>query len=160
MRLEVFDPAMCCSTGVCGPSVDPALATFAADLDWLTSTGATVRRYNLGQEPGEFAGNEQVRTLLHEQGEAALPVVFTDGELRSAGRYPTRDEIVAWPTTRARMLSAKLLAPTPAPTGCCSPGDSSAEAPDTSAEASASGCCASPEPVTPGAAPTAARGCC
>jgi hypothetical protein len=33
--LCVFDPAMCCSTGVCGPSVDPELARFAADLDWL-----------------------------------------------------------------------------------------------------------------------------
>jgi arsenical resistance operon trans-acting repressor ArsD len=140
MKLEVFDPAMCCSTGVCGPSVDPALPTFAADLDWLTSTGATVRRYNLGQEPGEFAGNERVRALLQEQGEAALPVVFTDGELRSSGRYPTRDEIVAWSTTTAPAVSA--------------------EAAGTAAEVSASGCFASPEPVTLGAAPTPARGCC
>ncbi len=30
--IEVFDPAMCCSTGVCGPQVDPDLARFAADL--------------------------------------------------------------------------------------------------------------------------------
>jgi hypothetical protein len=31
MRLDVFDPAMCCSTGVCGPEVDPQLVQFAAD---------------------------------------------------------------------------------------------------------------------------------
>ncbi|MEX2621006.1 MAG: arsenic metallochaperone ArsD family protein, partial [Egibacteraceae bacterium] len=55
VTVEVFDPAMCCSTGVCGPSVDPALARFASDLDWLGEQGAQVRRYNLGQEPGAFA---------------------------------------------------------------------------------------------------------
>ena len=54
MRLEVFDPAMCCSTGVCGPSPNPALAPFAADLDWVAAQGVGVRRYNLGQEPGAF----------------------------------------------------------------------------------------------------------
>lgn len=124
IKLEVFDPAMCCSTGVCGPTVDPALATFAADLEWLTSTGATVRRYNLGQEPGEFAGNEQVRALLQESGEAALPVVLTDGELRSTGRYPTRDEIITWsdPAATACCGSPEPVTSGAAPVsgrGCC-----------------------------------------
>lgn len=92
--IEVFDPAMCCSTGVCGPSVDPALARFASDLDWLTDQGASVRRFNLGQEPGAFADNETVRALLHSEGEESLPVVLVDGEKRSSGRYPSRDELV------------------------------------------------------------------
>lgn len=109
MKLEVFDPAMCCSTGVCGPSVDPALAAFAADLGWVASTGAEVRRYNLGQEPGAFAGNEQVRTLLQDKGEDALPVVFVDGEFRSSGRYPTRDELAGWAPTVARTVSLDVI---------------------------------------------------
>ena len=50
--IEVFDPAMCCSTGVCVPSVDPALARFAADLDWLGGQGVSVERFNLAQQPG------------------------------------------------------------------------------------------------------------
>ena len=29
-HLQVFDPPMCCSTGVCGPQVDPELPRFAA----------------------------------------------------------------------------------------------------------------------------------
>ena len=33
--IRVFDPAMCCSTGICGPAIDPQLARFAADLSWL-----------------------------------------------------------------------------------------------------------------------------
>ncbi len=53
--VRVFDPPMCCSTGVCGPSVDPDLARFSADLDWLKKEGVRVERYNLSQEPGAFA---------------------------------------------------------------------------------------------------------
>jgi len=96
MALEVFDPAMCCSTGVCGSSVDPALASFASDLDWVASSGVTVRRYNLGQEPGVFAEREQVRTLLNDGGEAALPIVIAGGAVRSSGRYPSRNDLAEW----------------------------------------------------------------
>jgi hypothetical protein len=35
-KVEVFDPPMCCSSGVCGPNVDPTLARLAADLHWLS----------------------------------------------------------------------------------------------------------------------------
>jgi AhpD family alkylhydroperoxidase len=111
VQLEVFDPAMCCSTGVCGPSVEPALATFAADLDWLAAQGVSVRRYNLGQEPGAFAGEESVQALLHEQGEAALPAVLVDGAVQSTGRYPTRDELVSWASSPASQpVSPEMIA--------------------------------------------------
>lgn len=45
--VKVFDPAMCCSTGVCGPTVDPEFARFAADPDWLAGQGVAVERFNL-----------------------------------------------------------------------------------------------------------------
>jgi hypothetical protein len=94
--VEVFDPPMCCSTGVCGPAVDPALAAFAADLRWAGQNGAVVTRYNLAQEPGRFAGHDGVRGLLAEGGQDVLPVVVVDGEVRSSGRYPARAELAAW----------------------------------------------------------------
>jgi AhpD family alkylhydroperoxidase len=113
--VEVFDPPMCCSTGVCGPSVDPALATFAADLQWAGENGARVTRYNLAQEPGRFAGHDAVRALLAEGGEEVLPVVVVDGEVRSSGRYPARAELAAWalPAAAADVLdevTAELVA--------------------------------------------------
>lgn len=61
MNLEVFDPAVYCSTGVCGPSVDPDLARFAGDLQWLSSDGVHVTRYNLATEPQAFADSEPPR---------------------------------------------------------------------------------------------------
>ena len=63
-KVEVFDPPMCCSTGVCGPSVDPALARFAADLHWLANQRIAVERYNLAQQPQAFAANEVVKAAL------------------------------------------------------------------------------------------------
>ena len=94
--VEVFDPPMCCSTGVCGPSVDPALAAFAADLGWLSEQGVVVERHNLSQEPKAFADEDLVRELLAERGDEALPAVVVDGALRSSGRYPSRAELAAW----------------------------------------------------------------
>ena len=62
--LEVFDPPMCCSTGVCGPEPDDRLAQFSADLDWLKRRGIPVRRYNLSQEPAAFINQPEVARIL------------------------------------------------------------------------------------------------
>ena len=49
--IQVFDPALCCSTGVCGVDVDQGLVTFAADVEWAAQKGARVERFNLAQQP-------------------------------------------------------------------------------------------------------------
>lgn len=94
--VEIFDPAMCCSTGVCGTDVDPTLARFAADVDWLAARGVTVERATLAQEPGKFVANVSVRTALEALGTGALPAIVVDGTLRSTGVYPDRAQIAAW----------------------------------------------------------------
>lgn len=95
-RLAVYDPAMCCSTGTCGPEVDPVLVRFAADLKWLQEQGAEVERFNLSQSPAAFVENEQVQQALTERGESALPMVLAGGRVMSTGRYPERDELAIW----------------------------------------------------------------
>jgi AhpD family alkylhydroperoxidase len=94
--LEVFDPAMCCSTGVCGPAPDPVLPAFAADLDWVADQGVAVRRFNLSQEPGEFVQRPAVHQLLTRDGDDALPIVMLGDTVLSSGRYPSRDELAGW----------------------------------------------------------------
>lgn len=91
--LTVFDPAMCCSSGVCGPGIDPMLMRVSADLGWLDKQGVTVERVNLGQQPIRFVETPEVRALLDRDGEEALPVLLVDGEVVAAGRYPTRAEL-------------------------------------------------------------------
>jgi AhpD family alkylhydroperoxidase len=93
--VQVFEPPMCCSTGVCGPSVDPALARFAADLEWLKSQGVEVERYNLAQEPRKFAEVPPVKKSLATTGNKCLPLLLIDGQIVSEGSYPARDELAA-----------------------------------------------------------------
>ena len=92
-KVEVFDPAMCCSTGVCGPKVDPALARFAADLHWLANQKVAVERYNLAQQPQAFAASVVVKSALREHGNECLPLILLDGSIISKGCYPTREEL-------------------------------------------------------------------
>jgi arsenite methyltransferase len=87
-RLDVYDPALCCSSGVCGPEVDPALVQFAAHLQQVQEQGVEVRRFNLAQNPAAFVENEQVRQALTNNGESALPLLLVDGRELARGRYP------------------------------------------------------------------------
>ena len=89
--IHVFDPPMCCSTGVCGPVVDPQLTRFAGALDWLAEQGVTVVRFNLAQQPQAFVNHDLVRAALEQDGEASLPLVLADGRIVSRGVYPSRD---------------------------------------------------------------------
>ena len=93
MRLEVFDPPLCCPTGVCGPSVDPELVRFSADLAWLSEQGIGVERFNLAQQPQAFAANPRVAALLGEAGVAALPLVLCAGEVITTGSDPSREAL-------------------------------------------------------------------
>ena len=109
--VEVFDPAMCCSTGVCGTDVDPKLSRFAGDLAWLAARGVQVERATLSAEPAKFVASDIVSQLLITQGADALPAVVVDGVLRASGRYPTRWEMAAWAQS-----PAAARAPAPATT--------------------------------------------
>ncbi len=94
--IQVFDPAMCCSTGVCGPSIDPALVRFAADLEWLSEQGVSVERFNLSQQPQAFVSQPLVTQVIELQGESALPTVMAGGAITSTGVYPSRAQLAAW----------------------------------------------------------------
>lgn len=94
--IQIYDPPMCCSTGVCGPDIDPVLPRIAGWLQQLREQGTRVERYNLAQEPLAFIQNADVKYLLDTGGTEALPAVFVDGVLRLKGRYPDAAECSAW----------------------------------------------------------------
>jgi AhpD family alkylhydroperoxidase len=93
--IQVYDPPMCCSTGVCGPSVDEKLVRFAADLDWAKGQGFMVERYNLSQQPNEFVNNSLVKDTLKKEGNDCLPLILVDGAIVRNGSYPSRTELAA-----------------------------------------------------------------
>lgn len=94
--LTVYDPAMCCSTGVCGPDVDDKLVDFTNDVKWLKSQGVAVQRHNLGQEPEAFKSNSEVISRLQAEGSDILPILTINGSIVSEGGYPNRDQLIDW----------------------------------------------------------------
>ena len=117
----IYDPAMCCATGACGPAPDPALLVIARDLRWLQSHGATVRRHGLSQEPAEFVKEPKVTGLMQAFGDAALPATLVNGDVVVYGRYPSRDEIV---TALGATPDASVAARSGSEGACCTPGSS------------------------------------
>ncbi|MEX0791818.1 MAG: arsenite efflux transporter metallochaperone ArsD [Pirellulaceae bacterium] len=113
--IHVYDKPQCCSTGVCGPDVDPVLVTFAADLQWLASQGHQVERFNLAQQANAFLRNREVEQLVTVQGTRVLPIVMVDDQPVSQGRYPSREELNQWTSGKP------ALAPLPVMGGgdCC-----------------------------------------
>lgn len=91
--LQVYDPPMCCSTGLCGTEIDPTLVRFAALLKQLSQKGVHVERFNLGQQPMAFVQNPTVKSLLDSEGVAVLPLLIVDDEVRLKGRYLSGEEL-------------------------------------------------------------------
>lgn len=116
--IQVFDPALCCSSGVCGVEVDQALVTFSADVDWAMKNGAQIERFNLAQQPMAFAGNDLVKGFLERAGQESLPLTLVDGQVALAGRYPSRADLVRWSGVAAPVAVEPNVAPNAAG-GCC-----------------------------------------
>lgn len=115
-KIQVFDSALCCNTGVCGVEIDQQLVDFAADVDWLKQQGGQIERFNLAQQPMAFAANPVVKAFLERSGQEGLPLILVDGEVALAGRYPQRAELARW-------ASISLpAAETGAASDCCSGG--------------------------------------
>lgn len=125
--IQVFDPALCCSTGVCGVDVDQALVSFSADVEWAQQQGVRIERFNLARQPMAFADNATVKGVLERAGQEALPLTLIDGELALAGRYPSRADLARWagialPAVETRDLAACRAPARPVPavqSTCC-----------------------------------------
>lgn len=115
LKLEVFDPPMCCATGICGNNVDPKLITFASDLEWLKKQGIDVVRYGLSFEPNEFVKNEAVKNTIQKEGNDCLPIIVTNGEIAYKGTYPSRKQLanecnITWKDEFAKEETPKVEA--------------------------------------------------
>lgn len=129
--IRVYEPALCCNTGVCGDDVDQALVTFTADLAHLTEAGADISRHNLANDPMAFANDETVRSFLQVAGSEGLPLTTVDGVTVLTGSYPSREQLLRFagiegsvtPPAGAGLLQMVAEATDDAgscgPSGCC-----------------------------------------
>jgi hypothetical protein len=91
-KMQIFEPAMCCPTGLCGVGVDPELLRISTVLNNLKKKGIEVDRFNLTSAPMEFVNNKAINDLLNSKGMNVLPATVVDGEIVITGRYPSNDE--------------------------------------------------------------------
>ncbi|MDV4150841.1 arsenite efflux transporter metallochaperone ArsD [Clostridium sp. AL.422] len=107
-KMIIFDPAMCCSTGVCGPSVNPELLRISTILNNLNNKGILVERYNLTSNPQIFVDNKTINEILMKQDVNVLPVTMVDGKVVKMGSYPTNDEICSLLEISPNLLKAEI----------------------------------------------------
>ena len=169
--MKIFEPAMCCPTGLCGVGVDPELLRVSTVLNTLKQNGVEVQRFNLSSAPAEFVKSKPVTEYLQKFGPEKLPVATVEDMIVIAGRYPTNAEFTSWLELSSDILgvqSSETDAPcccggdAPAAESCCTPDCCSDGAiPEGCCTESTESCC-TPDCCSAGPAPEGccAEGCC
>ena len=107
-KMIIFDPAMCCSTGVCGPSVNKELLRVSTVLNTLKNKGVLIERYNLTSNPQAFIDNKEIKAILNTKGVDALPVIMVNGAVVKIGSYPTNEEFCSLLEIPASYLAVNI----------------------------------------------------
>jgi glutaredoxin len=95
-KVIIFDPALCCPTGLCGVNIDPELMRIAVVVETLKRKGIIIERYNLRDHPQKYIDHKNINQFLMNEGAEKLPVVTVDGEIAVTGAYPTNQQIAEW----------------------------------------------------------------
>lgn len=93
-KMQIFEPAMCCSTGLCGVGVNPELLRISTVLNTLKQNGIVVDRFNLNSAPMEFIKNKAVNEFINTNEPDKLPIIILDEKIVIFGRYPTNKEFI------------------------------------------------------------------
>jgi hypothetical protein len=93
MILEIFEPSLCCSSGVCGPEPDKALIDLQNAIQILSKAKVEVKRYAINQVPLAFTGNPVVKQFITTEGPGKLPITLLNGQIIKKESYPTLEEL-------------------------------------------------------------------
>lgn len=105
--LKIYEPAMCCPTGICGPSVDSELLRISTVLEKIKKKGIIVHRYNLTNNPEVFIEHEVINRIINTDGVEALPVVIYDGTIVKKKEYPSNEALAALVNVPLKYLEKK-----------------------------------------------------
>ena len=143
--MKIFEPAMCCPTGLCGVGVDPELLRVSTVLNTLKENGIEVQRYNLTSNPQAFVDHKSVAEFLQKFGPDKLPVVMVDDFIVITGRYPSNEEFTSWLELAPELLGVSSCCED---SSCCCSGEAEAEESSCccgEAEAEGTSCCCGSE---------------
>ena len=91
-KIEIYDPAMCCPTGLCGPAIDPELTRMATVVHALKQQGYPIERFNLANEPAAFVENQLIKQAITDSVDT-LPITLVDGVIVRRRGYLSNAEI-------------------------------------------------------------------
>ena len=120
VNIIIFDHAMCCSTGLCGPAIDLELLRISTVISNLEKNGVKVERYNLNSNPQVFVDNIVINEILTRDGVDVLPVTIVDGKVVKIKKYPTNDELLKFLDVPENYIKGKEKPATK--DSCCSDG--------------------------------------
>lgn len=93
LTVKVFERAMCCPTGMCGPTVDENVVNFNGLIEKLKAEGHDVQRYMITQNLAAFQQEDQVMNILRDEQLDALPITLVNGKVIKKGSYPEWEDI-------------------------------------------------------------------
>ncbi len=93
MKIAIYDPPLCCSSGLCGPTLDPVLVKMNDAVLALKKQGVEVERFNLSQQIKEVMSNKTVAELIQKNGSRILPITFVNSEVFRTGEYPSYEDL-------------------------------------------------------------------
>ena len=94
--IRIYEPALCCDTGVCGVDLDQSLVEVTANVRSLQDLGADIQRHNLATDPIAFTADETVRAFMHVVGSTGLPLTVVDGVNVATGAYLSKEQLLAF----------------------------------------------------------------
>jgi hypothetical protein len=109
-KIEIFEPALCCATGVCGPEPDAVLVHFGEVMRRVETElvgRVALTRTLLNQQPMRFTQVPVVFDIIKSRGVSALPIVVVNGSIVLEGSYPTFEQIEGWSNNGGRVMGGK-----------------------------------------------------
>jgi len=118
-KLMIYEPAMCCATGVCGPSVDPELLRISVIINKIKANGGQVERVNLTDNPMVFVTETQINELLNIKGIEVLPITTLNNEVIKTGAYLSDEEMLSYLEIEIENEKNPFVMNTGGADGCC-----------------------------------------
>ena len=119
VAIRIYEPALCCDTGVCGVDLDQSLVEVTASVRSLQDQGADIQRHNLATDPLAFTTDETVRSFMHVVGSTGLPLTVVDGVTVATGTYPSQAQLLAFAGLTAPAARVELGLTEKSESGCC-----------------------------------------
>ncbi|EPH11268.1 arsenite efflux transporter metallochaperone ArsD [Myroides odoratimimus] len=95
-EVKIYDPALCCPTGLCGVNIDPELMRIAVVIENLKKKGILIERFNLRDNPQVYVDTKVVNDFIQKESIDNFPITTLNGVIVLTKSYPSNKQISEW----------------------------------------------------------------